>query len=155
MVLREESQPIGPLDLPTPGIAKLKFLQFDQLMRYLRAPLEWREAKQALEQLRIEARKQYIYQEIQRDWAADRELILPASNATWTLQSQTANPIPGEGGLELHDVKAREQREDSCRDYSAERAVLELRHGASLTGEATLRIQLYKARPAPPGRLPG
>ena len=146
MLATDESQPIGPLELPTPGIAKLKFLQFGQLMRYLRAPLEWRDAKQALEQLRIEARKQHVYQELQRDWAADRELAFPAPNGTWTLQSQAANTIPGEGGLELHDVKAREERPGLILDYSAERAVLELRYGSSLSGEATLRIQLYKAR---------
>lgn len=146
MVLTDESQPIGPLDLPTPGISKLKFLQLGELAHYLRAPLEWREAKQALDQLLVEARRQHAYEALQRDWAADRELRFEAPGVTRTLQSQVANPIPGEGGLELHDVVAREERPGLILEYSAERAVLELRYSGTLTAEATLRVQLYKAR---------
>lgn len=144
--LEAEEQTLSAVQLPTPVPQKIKFLNLLELFRYLSEPTEWYEVREELNRLRHAVGRSMAYDELLQMYR-DREgtLVLSDKQAEYVVQSEQAALIPGGGGIELTGATVEERRADRRRWASAERAILEVTRGDTIS-ESGVQIELYAAR---------
>ena len=137
-----EQLPFGPVPIPGPDLVKLKFLDLHQLLHYWQAPWEWREAQEALDDLRQALGRQRYYDDVERQWQDAGEVRLTGTNVTYGLRAPAAERRSETNALVLLDVDVEEQRPLLTMQYRAARAVFEVVAAERETGRWALRVEL-------------
>jgi lipopolysaccharide export LptBFGC system permease protein LptF len=138
-------QELPASDLPMLVPQEVKFLTLIELLSYYGDPSQWREVSEAMMGLRISVGRAMLWDELWGQWQSGggKTIELSDSETRLVVRSKRAGRLSQDDGIQLEDVHIEEYRGGRLRaTYKANRAVIELARGESLT-ETRVRIDAY------------
>lgn len=136
-------QVLPQTELPTIYSRQIKYLNFNALLRYRRAPDDWPVVRDAVEQLRVYMGRRMVNDHVERSLRADGFVELSGGGRTYTIRSEKPPArVPRDGGIEVRDAVIEMRREGHQLIARADRATIEAVRADSLSG-AGVRIDAF------------
>lgn len=127
-----------PLSVPE----EIKFLTLRELFYFSGRPMEWREVRAAMNELRMIVGRRHVYDAFWNEWRADEVQVLTAGDVRYEIRSKLHARIPDDGGIELFNVNVMEDGQRGHRRYQAERGLLEVKRGNNID-ECQIVVELF------------
>ncbi len=129
-------------DLPRLLPYEIKFLTLGELMFHWKNPEHWPPVKKKMAKLRGAYGKRIALQNIVKDWQSDHSIALNDTKSATIIRSENALLVPRDGGIELHDVSIDETADGIHRQFTADRALIQVTQ-SDITTDSDIDVTLF------------